>query len=67
MIDDSLSDVQQENRMSVQELKFDDGYFNAYFVLPDRLVIKIDVPCSVAVLDRNQAHLLMLYLQEHLK
>lgn len=53
-------------KMSVKELKFDNGYFTINQQLPDRFVFKIDVPCAVAVLDRNQAHLLMLYLQEHL-
>lgn len=52
--------------MSVKELELDDGYLKINW-LNDKLIVKIDVPCAVAVLDRNQAHLLMLYLQEHLK
>ena len=52
--------------MSVKELKFDNGYINIRFVNDNTLIIKLDVPCAVASLDRNQAHLLMLYLQEHL-
>lgn len=34
----------------------------------DKISIKFpDIPVAVAMLDRNQVHLLMLYLQEHLK
>lgn len=53
--------------MSVKELSFDNNYVNIRFVNENTLIIKLDIPCAVASLDRNQAHLLMLYLQEHLK
>lgn len=52
--------------MSVKELSLDDGMVTIK-KNGDRFIIKLDVPCAVAILDRNQAHLLMLYLQEHLK
>ena len=51
----------------VKELSFDNDYITVRFVNDNTLIIKIDVPCAVASLDRSQAHLLMLYLQEHLK
>lgn len=53
--------------MSVKELSFDNNYVNIRFVNKNTLIIKLDIPCAVASLDRSQAHLLMLYLQEHLK
>lgn len=53
--------------MSVKELSFDNGYVKFKKVNDNTFILKIDVPCAVASLDRNQAHLLMLYLQEHLK
>ncbi len=52
--------------MSVKELTLDNNYVQIRFVNENTLIIKLDVPCAVASLDRDQAHLLMLYLQEHL-
>lgn len=52
--------------MSVKELSLSDGYVTVK-QLNDTIIIKLDIPCAVASLDRNQAHLLMLWLQEHLK
>ena len=68
MMDDNLSDTQQENKMSVKELKF--NYLNKVMEV-ERLGegIEIDIKGNKhewIVLDRSQAHLLMLYLQEHL-
>ena len=69
MMDDSLSDVQQEKKMSVKELKFE--YSNK--VMEIEKVgegIEIDIKGNEhewIVLDRNQAHLLKLYLEEHLR
>lgn len=75
MIDDSLSDVQQEKQMSVKELMISDAPIYFKFTKADNIegAIKIkayfgeDCPRAEAVIDRSQAHLLMLYLQEHLK
>lgn len=53
----------EESEMSAQELRLDDGYVSIKFI-DDRLSIKLDVPCAVAVLDLNQAHLLYLFLKE---
>lgn len=59
--------------MSVKELVIKDSPIEFRFRKPGTIDgIKIecyfgyDVPRAVAVIDRNQAHLLMLYLQEHL-
>ena len=52
--------------MSVKELSFDDGYIKFSKPLPDRIMIKIDVIGAVAILDRNQADLLRLWLEEHI-
>jgi len=69
MMDDSLSDVQQEKKMSVKELKFE--YLNKVMEI-EKLGegIEIDIKGNEhewIVLDRNQANLLKLYLEEHLK
>lgn len=53
--------------MSVKELSFDNGWVIVRFIEDGPLIIKLDIPCAVASLDRSQAHLLLLYLQEHLK
>ena len=53
--------------MSMEQLSFDNGYIVVKFIDDNSLIIKIDVPCAVAKLDRNQAHLLKLWLEEHLK
>lgn len=52
--------------MSVKELSFDNNYVNIRFINDDTLIIKLDIPCAVASLDRNQAHLLYLYLGSYL-
>ncbi len=52
--------------MSVQELKLEGKNYNMY-VEDDRGIIVITLDNKAMSLDRNQAHLLMLYLQEHLK
>ena len=51
----------------MEQLSFDNGYIVVKFIDDNSLIIKIDVPCAVAKLDRNQAHLLKLWLEEHLK
>lgn len=61
--------------MSVEELLIEDSPIKFKFRKADNIegAIKIeayfgyDIPRAIAVIDRNQAHLLMLYLQEHLK
>lgn len=61
--------------MSVEELIINDAPIYFKFSNADNIegAIKItayfgeDCPRAIAVIDRNQAHLLMLYLQEHLK
>jgi hypothetical protein len=72
MMDDSLSDVQQEKKMSVERLvlndvqkeikmyvdKGKDDKFNFMSVENGKTIWLI--------IDRNQAHILMLYLQQHL-
>ncbi len=56
--------------MSVKELKFEDEYGSMEVSKDDADMICIELwkeNYSQFTLDRNQAHLLMLYLQEHLK
>lgn len=61
--------------MSSQELTISDAPIYFKFSKADNIegAIKIkayfglDTPRAIATIDRNQAHLLMLYLQEHLK
>lgn len=77
MIDDSLSDTQpivtqQENKMSVKELNFYWSMFDkALVVCKEEDKIKLLIRHGIDgeeefKLDCSQAHLLMLYLQEHL-
>ncbi len=57
--------------MSVKELKFDDDeeVVMRVFTEGNDLILRVSNPESESDvrLDRNQTHLLMLYLQEHLK
>jgi len=58
--------------MSVKELIIKDGIIEHRFrSIDDKVTIAsyfgYDIPRAVATIDRNQAHLLMLYLQEHLE
>jgi hypothetical protein len=58
--------------MSVKELKLDAGItqLRCNICMEKLIVLTIENKgdsAMVVVLDRNQAHLLMLYLQEHLK
>lgn len=61
--------------MSVKELTINDAPIYFKFSKADHIEggIRIiayfgeDCPRANAIIDRNQAHLLMLYLQEHLK
>lgn len=71
MIDDSLDDVQQEKKMSVKELDLNEGsqWLRVRHVQQGCFTIAITEKLEIKEIgiDRNQAHLLMLYLQEHLK
>lgn len=61
--------------MSAEELTIRDApiyfKFSKSLAAHGGIIIKayfgLDIPRAVATIDRNQAHLLMLYLQEHLK
>lgn len=69
MTDDNLDDVQPQKKMSAKELKF--KYLNKVMEI-EKLGegIEIDIKGNEhewIVLDRNQAHLLKLYLEEHLR
>jgi hypothetical protein len=74
MIDDSLSDTQQQEKkqMSMNELNFYWSMFDkALVVCKEEDKIKLLIRHGVDgekefKLNNNQAHLLMLYLQEHL-
>lgn len=71
MMDDSLADVQQERKkMSVEELIVGHMKVTAYFKFlgdeKEYFLIKFGSN-NVEILDRNQAHLLKLYLEEYLK
>ncbi len=70
MMDDSLSDTQQEKQMSVKELKLTDTLGTELIVkfADNELTIEFNEPdTNSAYLDRLQAYSLMLYLQEYLK
>lgn len=74
MIDDSLADVQQEKkRMSAKELNFYRAMDDKALVVhkeEDKVVLRVRFGIAgdeSFKLDRNQAHLLKLYLEEHLK
>jgi hypothetical protein len=61
-----------EDKMSVKELKFNWPQYDCVVDIDMagedvRFIIKQHGATSAFKLDRNQAHLLMLYLQEHLK
>lgn len=70
MMDDSLSDTQQEKKMSVEQLILREG--SQTLLIKDAkegcftLDIFDDASFKNIGLDRNQAHMLMLYLQQHL-
>jgi hypothetical protein len=67
MMDDNLSDVQQEKKMSVKELMLIDGSKQLKIEsLGKEIEIIFGNNEKWVVLDRNQAHMLMLYLQQHL-
>lgn len=58
--------------MSVKELELKDKDRNTFDMWPDGESFYVAVNCGsdahgAMTIDRNQAHLLMLYLQEHLK
>lgn len=54
--------------MSVEELKFSEGGLNWFIINKEKDKFKIKLTDGTCLSwDRNQAHLLMLYLQEHLK
>lgn len=65
-MDDSLNDTQQEKeKMSVKRLHFEGRTWNLDVCIENDQVI-LDMMEEGFALDRNQAHMLMLYLQEHL-
>jgi len=65
MKNDSLSDTQQEKKMSVKELHFEGQAYDMNICIEaDKIVISMQE--EQFELDRNQAHMVMLYFQEHL-
>jgi hypothetical protein len=53
--------------MSVKELKFISARSDVVVVSKAEVDFVVSINGQATYLDRNQAHLLMLYLQEHLK
>jgi hypothetical protein len=66
MIDDSLSDTQQGNKMSAEQISFECECGKKLVIKFENEELKFLEQEEFLALSRGEAHLLMLYLQEHL-